>query len=79
MFLNKTWLNENNSATVIIVSATQTSFLQVRLEHIKKQEEWALYTKMATTTKSCHMAYQTFDCLNICKTITNQPITIYKI
>lgn len=28
----------------------QTSFLQVRLEHIKKQEEWALYTKMATTT-----------------------------
>lgn len=61
------------------ISYSKLPFLQVRLEHTKKQEEWALYTKMATTTKSCHMAYQTFDCLNICKTITNQPITIYKI
>lgn len=64
---------------LLLYQLLQTSFLQVRLEHIKKQEEWALYTKMATTTKSCNMAYQTFDCLNICKTITNQPITIYKI
>lgn len=64
---------------LLLYQLLQISFLQVRLEHIKKQEEWALYTKMATTTKSCHMAYQTFDCLNICKTITNQPITIYKI